>query len=185
VNIDELEAVLSKYPISKPSYKGRDNRSLPFMLSTFRDLIKNEVPPTQEEFILTFREKYGTINYTGLVSRLRRAYLSYVREYHLGFLLKKYFENVVYDETMDLNGIDYLVVYKGQSFNIHAFVNTESSRMWREIKNTRHEFVGNHLDLPLDLSSGKRVGKFILYDDNDILSLKRLMDDFSTSSVHK
>lgn len=156
-----LETILSKYKISKPGAKvdSIENKSLPFMLTTFRDLIKNEIPPTQEEFIKAFKEKYPDLRFKGIVSRLKRSYLSYIREYHLGYLLKDNFRKVVYDEKLDLLGVDYTVYYKRHKFSVHAFVDTESGRYWREVKNGRHQFKGYHVDIPMDLTSGKRVGK--------------------------
>lgn len=193
MEIDKLEEILSKYKISKPRYKTSkssvrskeaENKSLPFMLTTFRELIKNDVPPTQSEFIKTFKEKYPEVKHKGLISRLKRSYLSYIREFHLGFLLKKHFKRVIYDEKIDLLGIDYIVYYKKFKFNIHAFVNTESSRYWREIKNERHQFRGHHIDMPMDLDSGKRAGKIILYTNDHIVKLKKEMNEIIKSSSH-
>jgi len=177
MNIEELEKIISGYRISKPKFRGEDveNRSLPFMLSTFRELIKDEVPPTQEDFINTFKAKYPDLKLRGIVSRLKRAYLSYVREYHLGYLLKKHFKKVIYDEKVDISGVDYVIYYRGIKFNIHAYVNTENGKYWREVKNGRHKFRGEHLDIPMDLDRGKRCGKFILYTDDNIKKLKNEM----------
>jgi len=174
MNIEELEKIISGYKITKPKYRGEEveNKSLPFMLSTFRELIQNEIPPTQEEFINTFKVKYPDVNYKGIVSRLKRAYLSYVREYHLGYLFKKHFKKVIYDEKLDINGVDYVIYYRGIKFNIHAYVNTENGKYWREVKNKRHKFRGEHLDIPMNLDKGKRRGKFILYTDDNVRKLK-------------
>jgi hypothetical protein len=178
MKIEELEDILSKYKISKPSVKSEEveNKSLPFMLTTFRELIKDGIPPNQEEFIRVFKEKYPDLKCKGIGSRLKRSYLSYVREYHLGFLLRRHFSKVIYDEKIDLFGIDYIIYYKKCKFNIHAFVNTENSRYWRGIKNGRHKFRGHHIDMPIDLDSGKRVGRIILYTDNHIAELKKQME---------
>jgi len=178
MEIEELEKIISSYKIAKPKYRGEDieNKSLPFMLSTFRKLIKNEVPPTQDEFIKSFKEIYHDLKYKGITSRLKRAYLSYVREYHLGYLLRKNFKKVIYDEKIDIAGVDYVIYYRGRKFNIHAFVNTENGKYWRGVKNGRHRFRGNHIDLPIDLSRGKRCGKFILYNEQHIEFLKSEMD---------
>ena len=176
---EELENILSKYKISKPGAKVEEveNRSLPFMLSTFRCLIKNNIPPTQDEFIKAFKDKYPDLKFRGIVSRLKRSYLSYIREYHLGFLLRDHFKKVIYNEKLDLLGIDYIVYYRRRKFNLHAFVDTESGRYWREVKNDRHQFKGNHIDIPMDLSSGKRVGRIILYTDDHIFALKKRMNE--------
>jgi hypothetical protein len=173
LTIGELEEILEKYKISKPRFKNAEveSKSLPSMLNTFRVLIKDEIPPTQEEFINEFKKNNPDLKLQGIVSRLKRAYLSFVREYHLGFLLDKYFDKVIYDEDMDLAGIDYIIKYKNINFNLHAFVDTSSGRYWRSVKNKRHEFKGEHIDLPLNLSKGKRVGKFIMYTDNHIVVL--------------
>lgn len=177
MKIEELEEIISGYRISKPRIRGEEveNKSLPSMLSTFRELIKDEVPPTQNDFINTFKTKHPDLKFKGIVSRLKRAYLSYVREYHLGYLLKKHFKKVIYDERADINGVDYVVYYRGVKFNIHAYVNTKNGKYWRNIKNGRHKFYGEHLDIPMDLGKGKRCGKFILYTDDHINTLKKEM----------
>ena len=178
ISIEELEKVLSKYRINKPKYRGTsvEHKSLPSMLTTFRELIVDDIPPTQTEFLENFRKKYPDIRFRGVPSRLKRAYLSYVREYHLGFLLRAQFDTVIYDEKTDLFGVDYIIQYRDHKFNIHAFVNTENGKYWRSIKNGRHNFVGHHLDLPMNLDSGKRVGKFIFYTEDDVKLLKEQMD---------
>jgi len=185
MEIDKLEEILSTYRITKPSIRGEEieNKSLPFMLTTFRELIKDEVPPTQEEFIKFFKNKYPDLKYKGIVSRLKRSYLSYIREYHLGYLLRKYFRKVIYNEKLDLLGVDYIIYYKRRKFNIHAFVNTENGRYWREIKDSRHKFYGYHVDMPINLDSGKRVGKIILYTDNHIDELKKKMNEMLKNQI--
>lgn len=173
ITIGELEEVLKGYKISKPRFTSKEveNKSLPSMLSIFRNLIEDGVPPTQEEFINAFKKQNPDLKMRGIISRLKRAYLSFTREYHLGFLLKQHFDDVVYDEKLDIAGVDYVITYKNIKFNIHAFVDTNNGRYWRNIKNKRHKFSGEHIDLPIDLAKGKRVGKFILYNDSHILTL--------------
>lgn len=179
VDVIELENILSKYKINKPKYKhdSLEKKSLPTMIKIFTCLIKNGIPPTQEEFINEFKKRHPDLKVRGIVSRLKKGYLSFVREYHLGFLLRNNFNNVLYDEELDIAGVDYLITYKNVEFNIHAFVDTENSRYWRAIKNKRHKFEGNHIDLPIDLSAGKRVGKFVLYTNYDVITLKKKMND--------
>lgn len=171
MSIEELEEAIAKLKIDTTKHKdGLNNTSMPYMITTFRELIQNGIPPTEKEFIDVFNERYSTSDSTA--SRLHKAYLSYVREYHLGFLLKKHFKKVVYDEAVDIAGVDYVVYYGGYKFNIHAYVDTRSGRYWRKIKNSRHNFSGEHLDLPIDLTNGKKCGKLILYTDECVLNLK-------------
>lgn len=180
MNIEELEKILSTYKITKSNRKvsTTENKSIPFMLTTFRKLIIDDVPPTQYVFVSKFKSDYPNLaSVVGLTSRLRVAYLSYIREYHLGYLLNKYFKNVVYDEQADLEGVDYVVYYRRHKFSIHAYVNTRSGRYWRSVKNSRHNFVGRHIDIPIDLKSGNRCGEFILYTDDMIKDLKRRMSN--------
>jgi hypothetical protein len=187
MDITELEKILATYKISKPKYRGIDtnNKSLPSMLSTFRRLIKDEIPPKQEEFITTFKTAYPDLKFRGIVSRLKRAYLSYIREYHLGYILRSKFKKVIYDEKIDLCGVDYVIYYKGHKYNIHAFVNTEGGKYWRGIKNGRHKFRGTHLDLPMDLDKGKKCGKFILYTDQQVEMLKQEMEKCAKNMCNK
>lgn len=176
MDIDKLEKTIKNYKISKPQYRGKNNNSIPSMLSVFRSMIVDGIPPTQDEFVEGFRRTNPNIKMRGVISRLRIAYLSFVREYHLEFLLKKHFDNVIYSEVDDIAGIDFTVVYKEVPFYLHAWCNTTNGRYWRGVKNGRHNFQGIHLDLPMNLSSGKRVGKFILYTDNHIKKLKKDME---------
>jgi hypothetical protein len=178
INIKDLESVIKKYKISKPKYRNEDieNTSIPSMLTVFREMIKDGIPPKQDEFINEFGARNPNLKMRGLTSKLKRAYLSFVREYHLEYLLRRHFRRVIYSEEADIAGIDYIIYYKKRKFNIHAFVDTSSGRYWREIKNGRHKFRGIHLDLPMDLSAGKRVGNFILYTDNHVLKLKSEME---------
>jgi len=182
MEIEELEEILKKYKLNKPKtlVKEAEEQSLPFMLTTFRSLIFEGIPPTQNAFILEFKNNHPDLKIRGIVSRLKRAYMSYIREYHLGFLLEKYFDDVTYDEEIDISGVDYVIKYKGIYFNIHAFVNTKNSRYWRRRKNKRHKFTGEHIDVPMNLSKGKKVGKFFLYTENDITKLRRKMDKVAT-----
>lgn len=178
INRKELEDVLSTYKISKSKHSNSniDNKSLPDMLKIFRGLIKDGIPPTQEEFINEFKKQKPDLKLRGIVSRLKKAYLSFIREYHLGFLLIEHFHKVKYDEQIDIAGVDYVIYYKKHRFNLHAFVNTKGGRYWRAVKNNRHKFYGKHVDLPMTLSSGTRVGDFIFYNDTHMKRLKRDMD---------
>ena len=178
MNIDELETVLSKFEITRPKIRVEkvELSSLPNMLLVFRSCIKNEIPPTQSEFVNKFISEYPDLKNVGVVARLKRAYLSYIREYHLGYLLKEIFSNVYYDEQLDISGIDFVINYNNKKYYLHAYVDTKAGNYWREIKNNRHNFFGEHIDLPLDLNKGKKVGKFLLYKKSDILSMKRKMD---------
>jgi hypothetical protein len=176
---EELETIISTYTISKPIVGGDgENKALASMLTVFRDLINNEVPPTQQNYVNEFTNRYPDVDINCINSRLKRAYFSYIREYHLGYLLKEHFDKVIYNEKTDLEGVDYVVEYKDNKINLHAYVNTKNGRYWRNIKNSRHNFKGIHFDLPMVLSNGKRCGKFLLYTDKDIVDLKKRLDKF-------
>jgi hypothetical protein len=95
----------------------------------------------------------------------------------LGFLLRDHFKKVVYSEKLDLLDTDYIVYCKRCKFHIHAFVDTENGRYWREVKNDRHQFRGYHVDMPMDLTAGKRVGRIILYTNDHIFNLKKRMSE--------
>jgi len=180
MDIDTLEQKIKKYKINTGGgVKDNENKeSLPSMLSVFRSMIKDGIPPTQSEFVGTFLDMFNT---KGITPRLKRAYLSFVREYHLEFLLNRHFERVVYKEEYDIAGVDFVVYYRGHKFNIHAFVDTVNGRYWRGVKNTRHKFKGTHIDLPLNLSTGKKVGKFLLYTDSHVGKMKAEMDRLITA----
>jgi len=173
----KLEKLLSGYNILQSRRTSRtsksEKQSLPSMLTIFRELIVDDIPPTQQRFIDEFHEKFPYTKNKRLTPRLKRAYLSFIREYHLGFLLREHFNEVIYDEDLDIiAGIDYIIVEGGTRFNIHAFVDTENGRYWRQKKEARHQFIGEHINLPLNLDKGKRVGPFVLYSKKDMVWLK-------------
>jgi hypothetical protein len=185
MNRQQLEDVLSSYKIniSRVRDQGSEIKSLPDMLVVFRKLIVNETPPKQNVFVKEFKTVSGLTS-PGVIARVKRTYLSFIREYHLGYLLKEHFNEVLYDVDIDIAGVDYRIKYKDQWFNIHAFVNTENGKYWRKIKESRHDFIGTHVDLPLNLSVGKHVGQFILYDDNSMETLKVMLDGFTSDKKH-
>ena len=176
----ELERILKEYKIVKSRRKRREAESIsmPFMLTTFSSMIVDEVPPTQKDFIDNFRKLYPQYRILGIADRLKRAYASYIQEYHLGYLLKDLFgsDNVIHSDELDLSGIDYIVKYKGLEFNLHAFVDTPSGRYWRKVKNGRHVFKGIHLNVPLNYKNSHKVGELSLYTREQIKELKEKMN---------
>jgi len=174
----KLEKHIASIKISKPyrTTKKTEDQSLPFIVGIFRKLMKDDMPPTQSEFIAEFRKQYPQIKSGGITSRLKRFYLSYIREYHLYFILKRHFKTVIYDEELDLNGVDYVVYYKRHKFNIHAFVNTKNGKYWRKVKNNRHNFKGRHVDIPMNFDEGYKCGDIFLYTDKQVEHLKKKME---------
>ncbi len=91
----------------------------------------------------------------------------------------------VYDRDTDVQaGVDHALKYKEGLFFVHSFVGTSRGRYGRRIKNMRHDFKGDHLDLVLNLSDPqtKKVGDFFLYSDKEINELICEMDESLASS---
>jgi len=176
-----LERELEKYKVVIPHEINNkaEYTKMPGMINVFRGLIHNDLPPSLDTFLKNYKEKFPEYIIQGSISRLTRAYLSFVREYHLGFLLKENFDNVIYDLEKDINGVDYVILHNNKVYNIHAFVDTRRGNKWRAVKERWHNFQGIHLDLPLNLSEGKRVGYFILYTPSNILYIYNIINNIT------
>lgn len=160
---EKLEEVLSNY-IIKPSYYKGDY--IPYMQTIFYNLIKDDIPPTQENYISEFFKQVPKKSSWG--TRLRSSYMLFIRKYHLGYLLREEFENVI-DEMDIISGVDFIV---NKEYSIHSFLKTDSLG-FRKYKNAQTFFLGKHIDLPLDLKKAKRVGNFLLYSKEDVIMLKQ------------
>ena len=185
MNSKKLEEVIKNYEVRISKSKEINQRqNFPSMIVVFNKLIENEIPPTQEMFISKFREEHPKAK--GIESRLKKAYFSFIREYHLGFLLREEFTEVHYDQDLDIyGGIDYVINCNGGDYSLHAFVDTVAGNKWRQIKEKRHQFTGIHIDFPLNLKEGKRVGKFILYTKEQVRELHKYLDEFNKPNTDR
>lgn len=162
---------------------------LPMFLDTFEKIFdeSNRIP-TQAEFVdgyfsdnsLSLQNILSNPSLKmGLEARLRRTYPSFVRDAHLGSLLREKGLAVKKDRDLDvLGGIDFTIEYKGQAFYIHCFTSTRYGRYGRRVKEKRHEFKGIHLDVEMNFDSDlvKRVGDFRLYSEKHVEKIIEAMD---------
>lgn len=185
----DIENQIKDYKMTQIKFKDYNTEfklRAPFFMMAFQKFVNtNNRVPGHDEFVAAYklynRAFFATIDgYTtfALECRARRAYPSLIRDLHFTALLQENGIDVKYDLEADLKGIDQTITYKGEEFYVHCFVNTRASQVNREIKNYRHNFKGNHLDLPLDLDSSdaKTVGVFKLYSVKHIEKLKQMME---------
>lgn len=162
----------------------------PMFVDTFHTILeKNNLIPSQDVFV----ERYFKDNSEdltevleshelkiGLEARLRRTYPSLVRDAHFDALLREKGLDVVYDRNTDVEkGVDHTVVYKDHVFYVHCFVSTAAGKYGRRLKNKRHSFRGEHIDLPLELgdNTAKKVGDFYLYNQQHVDCLIQIMEN--------
>ncbi|PGT78181.1 hypothetical protein [Bacillus sp. AFS040349] len=128
--------------------------------------------PTQSAFVsfylLVQQEALKGYDETAVTARLLRSYPSLAREIHFFQLVKEsyVFNDVSYCSYDDVEGgIDFKVMLGGNTYNILCYVETPRALLFRKKKNFRHKNpIANAIDMPLDLSKGKKVGNWIVYD---------------------
>lgn len=124
----------------------------------------------------------------GLKCRATRSYFALVREEHCITRMSELFPregiSVVYDFDNDWkNGVDVVLLdhETKKKHYVHLFVDTPEARKFREHKEKRvkgRDF-SKHVDFPFNKKEGKRVGKFWLYSDDQILTfMKKLRTDY-------
>jgi len=193
-----IEEKIKNYSLDFPSTKNETaewKTSFPMFVETFDELIEEnrEIPAQDllvEEYFNRNKKEIEELADSekvkeGLEARIRRAYPSLVRDRHFEILLEEQGLDVVYDKEKDVKeGVDHTVKYKGNTFFVHCFTDTRRGKYARKKKNSRHEFEGKHIDLPLDFddSATKKVGEFFLYSEKHV---RRLIDKMEKESKGK
>lgn len=143
----------------------------------FHKLIEEEGDlPSQDYFAQEYMSRFR-YDSPGVQARARRAYPSLVRELHVYHMLAERFDDIYHDTDLDYNhGIDYVINQNDQTFLVHVWLDTPRSRMFRERKKGRHAtstIKGTHIDLTTTKDSGKHVGDFWLYSEQDIENFEK------------
>lgn len=128
--------------------------------------------PTQSAFVayyqLVHQDALKGYDETAVTARLLRSYPSLAREIHFFQLVKEsnVFNDVSYCSYDDVEGgIDFKVTLGGKEYSILCYVQTQRSLWFRKKKDFRHTNpIMNAIDMPLDLSKGKKIGNWIVYD---------------------
>lgn len=123
----------------------------------------------------------------GLEARIYRTQLSILTEYHAFLIAKLIFgaENVFRSFTLDRKGIDFVIKYNCNFYNIHIFTDNDRSWRFRRYK-SKHKKVddlsGVHVNLPYKLSNGyvnsirKLPNGFGVYQEKYLIYLKDQID---------
>jgi hypothetical protein len=129
--------------------------------------------PTQSAFVayylLVHQETLNGFDKAAVTARLLRSYPSLAREIHFFQLVKE--SNIfndasycVYDDVE--GGIDFKVILGGNEYNILCYVETSRSLWFRKQKDFRHKkLIYNPIEMPLNLSTGMKIGNWIVYDN--------------------
>jgi hypothetical protein len=148
-------------------------RSFPNMMYTLWGYICTyRAFPSQRSFVSYYRlvhqEALKGYDDTGIIARLLRAYPSLAREIHFFQLVKEsnVFNDVSYCSFDDVEGgIDFKVMRGGKEYNILCYVETTRSLWFRKKKDFRHKnSIMNAIEMPLNLSNGRKVDNWIVYD---------------------
>lgn len=180
----EIEKQISNYRLHFSPIKDRqvewEFQAPPFVAAFLELVERRRRIPSQEEFcdsyvrknrgILQseFAEKWPVVTTraekeTALIARLERAYPSFVRDVYLLALLRENGIDANYDQVHDVqNGMDLVIRAAGATLSIHVFLHTERARRGRAIKEQRHTYAGNHVDLIVRSHECKHVGDFWL-----------------------
>ncbi|WP_191560677.1 hypothetical protein [Metabacillus idriensis] len=132
--------------------------------------------PTQSAFVafylLVHQEALQGYEETAVTARLLRSYPSLVREIHFFQLVKEsnVFNGVSYCSYNDVEGgIDFQVMLGGKEYSILCYIVTQRSLWFRKKKDTRHKNpIMNAIEMPLDLTKGKKIGNWIVYDQAQV-----------------
>lgn len=149
-----------------PSFIGAFNRSME----------ESGTVPTQDEFIADYARFHDIQVTQGLEARMRRTYPSLVRELHARLMATEIFPETKYSLDDDLAGVDLTIRHNGEEHYIHLFVDTKRSNHFRMAKDNRHAFEGSHIDVSLNLSSGRKVGQFLFYPEATFRTLREALD---------
>lgn len=97
-----------------------------------------------------------------LYGRITRAYCSWCRELSLLYSLFEVLPSdfkVFYDMKMDKHGVDIVVIHNGYQHNIHSYLRSRKSMIYRAEKNSRYAAeLGNHIDVIASEFNTRRVG---------------------------
>lgn len=147
-------------------------------------------PPTQGEFCRRFYDTYKNSGKKwahlfddqwtkwGAEARVRRTYPSFVREYHLDWLLKHVFGETAVDRhaCLDHQGVDFLVRVDKEWFPVRTYVQTKRSKEFAKDKSeNRHKGLEGAVDLILSLQKGREVGMFKVYHIDQVRELREIL----------
>ncbi|MED4588230.1 hypothetical protein [Priestia flexa] len=132
--------------------------------------------PSQSAFVgyyhLVHEEALKEYDKTAVSARLLRSYPSLAREIHFFQLVKESnaFNDVSYCSYDDVEGgIDFKVMMGGNTYNILCYVETPRALLFRKKKDFRHmNSILNAIEMPLNLTKGKKIGNWIVYDEAQV-----------------
>jgi hypothetical protein len=140
--------------------------------------------PSQGQFVNHYMHGHGEqikgFDTEAITARILRTYPSLTREIHFYFLMKEsgLFSSISYNAYDDVEqGIDLSVELGGYLYHVACFVSTKRSLEFRKKKRLfRHTEKPNLLELALDLSTGRKIGDMVFFDEKHVnLLLSQLL----------
>ena len=160
-----------------------------FLDAFYRYVYLTKRIPTQKEFYthylneneVFFRDAEFSSEITyGLKARIFRAYPSLVRDLHFTVYLSERFKEgkIIYNRALDVEeGIDILIVYKGNNWGISLYIDTARAHRVRELKQSRHQKYDNvkYAEMPVHFDASVKCGDFFLYGEKEYEATKRIL----------
>lgn len=170
MNLEEAEQWLAQQPLTFPKWDAEDkNPRIPNMMHHFKDFGRI---PSQEEFVESYmNQDFGNVPREYVLCRVSRTYPSLVRDWHLRMLLEERFgkDNVYHSKALDTSGVDFKVTYKGETFYIHAFVDTPRSWHFHRLKRRKVDAPEERqISFALRRDKAHALGEFYVYTQADV-----------------
>jgi hypothetical protein len=138
------------------------------------------LPPTQDLFVKLVVAR-AVDDEQGTRARAARTYPSLVRQHHFQVALRTRarFDGVHWVPSLDMNGIDLLVLHRGFALGVALSMRSDNAAFWAKVKAQRHPpLAGLHMvHLDVDLAQARRVGQFAVHPLSDVWTVQQAMDD--------
>lgn len=174
MNLQEAEQWIAKQPLTFHRYDGPDlNPTIPSMLDHFKTF---STLPSQAEFVESYlKQDFGKVPREYILQRVARTYPSLVRDWHLNKLMEDYFDDSVtvdHNVALDKRGVDFAVTYEGETFYIHAFVDTPTAWHYHRLKRRKVNAPENRqYSMALPRNKEHALGEFYVYTTADLDAL--------------
>jgi len=115
-----------------------------------------------------------------VIARARRAYPSFMRQYHFGYMLESEFEFILDNDQIDYNGFDYIVIDGGVAIGIELSVKTPRAEGWGVVKKTRNPRPKgiNIVRISASRDKSNRIGKFWVHSESDINRIRQAKNKY-------
>lgn len=170
-------------PIGGHFYEFIINKQFPNPDIFLKKVISEHFDSSPDGETLTLRKTGVEYSYEGVKGRVLRMFPSLLRDYIFFVLctISGEFDSVEYSLELDWTyGYDLLIEYKGQKFGIALFTDTNRGNSFKAEKGgRRRRTLPDVTEIIIKINpfeTSKRIGKYALYDMQDVHYLKREID---------